>query len=175
MKTIRKEGAFKVPKKIEQVILVDGTVIQGNEFLYYDSCPMKKAGFSGLFWTNNSYVVSCDKYRTMDIKSFTPAYEKKMADYNIYETTDKLYYGGLLIVFDKEYCRLAKDNSFRGEYFKNPKGLIVFKADENGSKNVTVEFSKRRGRFLADEAIIKMEAESGYISGFYKDWHWKIK
>ncbi len=99
----------------------------------------------------------------------------KTAEFEIYSKDDKLYYGGLLVVFNKEYSRPANSETFQGEFHKNAKGLVVFKAAENGSKTLTIKWSKRRGRFYDDETIVKMEAEDGYTSGFYKDWHWKIK
>lgn len=163
---------FLCDREVESVTFADGTVVSGKNVTYYSGYSMKKLCFFNERWSN---TLMNKELPHKEVASFVPKYYEKMAEHVVYEPSDRLYYGGLLVIFDKEYCRLASSEEFKGEFYKNPKGLVIFKADENGSKTLNIKISKRRGRFYNDEEIVKMEAESGYTSGFYKNWHWKIK
>lgn len=178
MKTIRKEAAVRSLQSVESVTFTDGTTVSGKEVNYNGHYAMEVMVFNHGKWTN--YRTYLRDLPRKEVASYVPFFYQDLARHEVFETTDKLFYGGLLVVFEKEYFRLevspmAKSQTFKGEFYKNKKGLVIFKADENGSKTLEISHSKRRGRFYEDETIIAMEAESGYTSGFYKDWHWKIK
>lgn len=175
MKTVNKEATFCHDRMLESVTFVDGTTVYSKEIHYDDRYSMKHMVYIYGYWSNSISVVRNESLPRKEVACYVHAYYQKMAEHEIFETTDKLYYGGLLVVFEKEYCRLASSDTFKGEFFKNQKGLVIFKASEKGTKTLEIRHSKRRGRFYDDETIVKMEAESGYTSGFYKDWHWKIK
>ena len=115
-------------------------------------------------------ITELDKNLKEQVKKY---YKINPDDYRLIEAGSKDYYGGLLIIFDEDYLKYGE--GYKGTFFKNKKGLVIFKADENGPNKLTIDFSRPRNRFYPDEVIVKMEAEQGYTSGFYRNSHWKIK